>query len=140
MPRPSVCDFPGFFLACDLENFTHTEAKERKFLKNGRAIRKSRSVEETEFCRTDCRGGVELPDGNGLVPHEDERYGPHEVRRDAKRVRLRKPQAVKDHNDHEARECAVFLALAAAWPRVPAARGRKRSAGITVGSQPTQVS
>jgi len=138
MPRPSVRDFPRFFLACDPENFTHTELKE-SFLKNGRRNQRSGSVEETGLCRTDCRGGVELPDGNGLVPHEDERYGPHEVRRDAKRVWVRKPQAVKDHNDHEAQECAVFLAVAAARPRVPRARGRKRSARITVGSQPAQV-
>ena len=113
MHLPSVCAFSRFFLACDLENFTHTELKE-SFLKNGRCNQKSSSVDETGRCRTDCPGGVELPDGNGLVPHEDERYGPHEVRRDAKRVWLRKPPAVKDYNDHEARECAVFLALAAA--------------------------
>jgi hypothetical protein len=74
-----------------------------------------------------------------MVPHEDERHGPDEVRRDAKKIRLRKPPAVKDHNDHEARQCAVFLALAAARPRVSGARGRKRSARIALGSEPAQV-
>jgi hypothetical protein len=43
---------------------------------------------------------VELPNRNGLVPHEDERYGPHEVRRDAKRVRVRKPNAAQDRPEH----------------------------------------
>lgn len=97
-------------------------------------------MEKAGLCRADCRGAVELPDRNGLVPHEDERYGPHEVRRVAKRVRLRKSQAVQDPNDHEAWECAAFLALAAARPRVPGAGGRKRGARIAVGSEPAQVS
>ena len=83
---------------------------------------------------------MELPDGNGLVPHEDERYGRHEVRRAAKRVRVREPQAAHDHNDDEGRERAVFLALAAARPRVPRARERKRVARIALGSDPAQVS
>ena len=83
---------------------------------------------------------MELSDRNGLVPHEDERYGRHEVCRAAKRARVRKPQAVQEHNGHEARECVVFLALAAARRRVPGASERKRGARIAVGSEPAQVS
>lgn len=60
-------------------------------------------------------GRVRLPDGNGLVPYENERHGPHEVRRIAERVWLRKPEAVQDRDNGEARERAVPLAMAASW-------------------------
>jgi hypothetical protein len=59
---------------------------------------------------------VELSDRDGLVPHEDERYGRYEVRRAAKTTRVRKPSAVQDHHDDEARQCVVFLAMAQAPP------------------------
>ncbi len=97
-------------------------------------------MEKQGLCRADSGGGVELPDRNGLVPHEEERYGLDEVRRAAKTVRVRKPEAVQHHNDHEAGECAVLLAMAAAQPRVPGARQRKRGARIAVGAEPAQVS
>jgi hypothetical protein len=109
-------------------------------LKNVQRNQKSGNVERQGLCRPDCGGGVELSDRNGLVPHEEERYGLDEVRRAAKTGRVRKPQAVQGRNDHEARECTVFLALAAARPRVPGAGERKRGARITVGSEPAQVS
>lgn len=57
-----------------------------------------------------------------MVPDEDERYGRDEMRRAAEGVRLRKPQTAQDHHGHKSGECAVFLAVAAARPRVPAAR------------------
>lgn len=108
---------------------------ETYFFKHVQRNQKSGTVEEPWFCRP-----VELPDRNGLVPHEDERYGRHEVRRAAKRVRVRKSQAAHDHNELEAWECAVFLALAAARPPVPGAGERKRGARIALGSEPAQVS
>ena len=128
-----------FFFSCDLTNFLHT-GTQKAFFEHVQRNRKRGIVEESGFCRSECGGGVELPDRNGLVPHEDERYGRHEVRRAAKRVRLRKSQASHHNKDHEARECVVFLALAAARPGVPGARDRKRGARIAVGSEPAKVS
>jgi hypothetical protein len=109
-----------------------------KVFENAWPKQKSGSVEE--LCRSDCWEGVELSDGNGLVSHEDERYGRDEVRRAAKRVWLRQPQAAYDPNDHEGRERAIFLAVAAARPRVPKARERKRSTRIAAGFDSAQVS
>ena len=135
--RPS--DARRLVSSCDPKDFTHTE-REKVFLKNVSRKQKSGAVEERRCCRPVCGGRVELPDRNGLVPHEDERHGRHEVRRAAKNIRLRKPQAIQNHNDHEARQCAVFLALAEAQPRVFGASERKRGARIAVGSEPAQVS
>lgn len=81
-----------------------------------------------------------LPERNGVVPHEDERHGALEVRRAAKAIRLRKPQTVPDHREHEARAGAVFLALAAARPRLSGTGARRRGPGTTVGSEPAEIS
>jgi hypothetical protein len=89
--------------------------------KNAQRDQKSGTVEEYGLSRPACGRGMELSDRNGLVPHEDERYGRHEVRRAAETARMRKLEAAQDDNDHEAGECAVFLALAAARPRMPGA-------------------
>jgi hypothetical protein len=124
---------PDYSFPCDPKDFTHTETHVWRNQKSG-------TVETPGFRRPDYGGGVELPHWNGLVPDEDERYGPNEVRRDAKRVWLRKLEAVQDHYDHEAGECAVLLALAAPRQRVPGAGGRKRSARIAIGAQPAQIS
>ena len=102
-------------------------------------IRKAEPWKRRGFSRWVRYGGVELPDWNGLVPDEDERHGAHQVRRAAKRVRLRKPKAVQAHRDYEARECAVLLALAAPRQRVPGARERERGARIAIGAKPAQV-
>jgi hypothetical protein len=139
MPRPSGATFSDFFLAISKILRILKEIK-LIVLKNVQRNQKSATVERPGLYRPDCGGGVELPDRNGLVPHEEERYGLDEVCRTAKTGRVRKPQAVKDHKDHQARECAVFLALAAARPRVPGAGERKRSARIAVGAEPAQVS
>jgi len=93
------------------------------FQENGRRKQKSGSVEKAGLYPANHWGRVRLPDGNGLVPYENERHGPHEVRRTAERVWLRKPEAVQDRDNREARARAVSLAMAAPWTRVSGASG-----------------
>ena len=127
------------FFSCDREDFAHTET-EKVLKKNGRRKQKSGSMEKAGLYRANRCGRVQLPDGNGLVPYENERHGPHEMRRTAERVWLRKPDAVQDRDNGEAGERAVSLAVAAPRTRVSGASGRKRSARIAFGFEPAQVS
>jgi hypothetical protein len=70
---------------------------------------------------SDGGGGMDLSDGNGLVPDEDERYCHHEMRCAAKTVGLRKSKTVQKSDGNEAWQRAVFLAMAPAPARVSGA-------------------
>jgi hypothetical protein len=105
-------------------DFAHTTHDKTILLKYVRRYNKSEAQQGPGCYRPQCGRALELSDRNGLVPHENEWYGRHEMRRDAKGVWLRKYPPARDSEDHENRQGAVFLALAAARSRMPGAGQR----------------